>query len=70
VVPNAAKELEPSSSGVKSDTLSLDDDDDDDASNPRVTETAVRKSYIFGGYGGKNETFPSTLEGCTRRVEE
>ena len=65
MVPNAAKELEPSSSGVKSDTLSLDD-----ASNPRVTETAVRKSYIFGGYGGKNETFPSTLEGCTRRVEE
>jgi hypothetical protein len=64
VVPNAAKELAPSSSGVKSDTLSLDDD----ASHPRITETAVRKSYIFGGYGGENETFPATLEGCT--VEE
>ena len=44
MVPNAAKELAPSSSSVKSDLLSLDDDD---ASHPRIPESAVRNLYIY-----------------------
>ena len=65
MVPNAAKELTPSLSSVMSDSLSLYDDV---SSHPRIPESAVQKSYMFGGYGGKNETCRATLEACT--VEE